>query len=204
MGTKKSSKSGLAGALFSSVQQHVLALLFVDPQQDFSTSDVIRFAGSGTGAVHRELSRLASSGLVTVNKVGNQKRYRANRNSPVFEELRGIILKTVGLVGPLRDALKRHSDRIQSAFVYGSIAKGGDTSGSDIDLLVLGDGLTYSELFAALQDTEKKLGRKISPNLMTAADWKRKLRNKNSFITKVAEQPKLFIFGSGDDLHSTA
>jgi predicted nucleotidyltransferase len=202
MGTNKVSVSGLAGALFSSVQQRVLALLFTQPEREFSTSDVIRIAASGTGAVHRELGRLASSGLLTVAQVGNQKRYRANRSSPVFQELQSLILKTVGLVGPLRDALTRHADRIQSAFVYGSIAKGGDTSESDIDLLVLSDGLTYSELFTTLQGAEKKLGRKISPNLMTPADWKRKIRNRNSFVNKLAEQPKLFVLGSEDDLRS--
>jgi predicted nucleotidyltransferase len=202
MGNSRTAPSGLAGALFSTVQQRVLALLFGEPERDFSTSEVIRAVGSGTGAVHRELARLASSGLVTVAEIGNQKRYRANRGSPVFKELRSLILKTIGLVGPLREGLKSHVKRIRSAFVYGSIAKGGDTSKSDIDLMVLADDLAYAELFAALEETERKLGRKINPNVMTPADWRRKLKDKNSFVRRVAQQPKLFVLGSEDDLGS--
>lgn len=193
--------SGLAGALFSTVQQRVLALIFGAPQRDFSTSEIIRAVGSGTGAVHRELARLASSGLVTVADVGNQRRYRANRASPVFKEVRGLIVKTVGLVSPLQEGLIQYADRIRCAFVYGSIARGGDTSKSDIDLMVLADDLAYAELYGSLEGAERKLGRKINPNLMTPADWRRKLKDR-SFVRRVAEQPKLFVLGSEDDLRS--
>ena len=194
---------GLAGALFSGVQLRVLALLFGNPAKDFSTSEVIRHVGSGTGAVHRELTRLASSGIASVRAVGNQKRYGANRSSPIFEELRGLILKTVGVVEPLRESLWPFRDQVQAAFVYGSIAKGEDAADSDIDILILGDGISYSDIYNALIDTERRLGRKISPNLMTPADWQRKLRSKSSFVSRVATQPKLFIFGSDDDVGGT-
>jgi predicted nucleotidyltransferase len=202
MGKEPNLSSGLAAALFSSVQQRVLAPLFMEPDRTFSTSEMIRIAGSGTGAVHRELRRLAESGLVTVIAVGNQKRYQANARSPIFDELHRLILKTIGLAWPLREALMIHADKIQAAFVYGSIARGSDTSNSDVDLLVISDHLTYAELFAALQDAERRLRRKISPSLMTPADWKRKRQSRNSFLEKVNRQPKLFVLGSEDDLPS--
>jgi predicted nucleotidyltransferase len=115
--------------------------------------------------------------------------------------LHWLILKTVGLVGPLREGLSEHADRIQMSFVYGSVAKAGDTSKSDIDLLVLSDDLAYSDLYGALQRTEATLGRTINPSLMTPADWGRKIKRKNPFIERVSHQPKLFVIGSEDDLH---
>jgi predicted nucleotidyltransferase len=200
MGEEQAQTPGLAGALFSRVQLRVLALLFGNPAKEYSTSEVIRHVESGTGAVHRELARLASSGIVQMHPVGNQKRYSANRSSPIYEELRSLIQKTAGLAQPIREALWSYKDQIQAAFVYGSTAKGGDTSDSDIDVMILGDDLSYSEIFNTLTDTERHLGRKISPNIMTPADWQRKLRSKNSFINRVAAEPKLFIFGSDDDV----
>jgi predicted nucleotidyltransferase len=202
MGNNETPLSGLAAALFSKVQQRVLTLIFSHPRKEFSTSDVIRDVASGTGAVHRELARLASSGIVNVKEVGNQKRYEANRRSPIYRELRSLITKTTGVAEPLREALSKYKDKIHAAFVYGSTARGADTSRSDIDLMILAEDVAYGDIFTALASTERKLGRKISPNLMTLADWKRKLQSKNSFISGVAVQPKLFIFGLEEDVRS--
>src|SRR5438105_9537546 len=96
---------GLADALFSPVQQRVLALLYGQPQRRFQSAELIRLAKGGTGGVHRVLTRLANAGLVTVTPAGNQKFYQANRESPVFAELHGLVVKTVGLAAPLRKAL---------------------------------------------------------------------------------------------------
>ena len=202
MGTRAAARSGLARALFSTVQQRVLALLFGQSDRDFSTRELIRLAGSGTGAVHRELSRLAEAGLVTMTRVGNQKRYQANKRSPIFEELRGLIVKTAGLVDPLREALLDYRGRICAAFVYGSVAEGSDTAASDVDLMVMGDDLTYADIYATLQDAERKLGRSINPTLTSTAEWQAKLKRKNSFVTRVSGQPKLFVLGSEDDLRT--
>src|SRR5436305_14849245 len=91
---------GLSDALFSKVQQRVLALIFGHPERSFYTSEIVRNVHSGTGAVQRELSRLQQSGLVSVERIGNQKHYRANRGSPIFQESRGLVVKT-GLTEPL-------------------------------------------------------------------------------------------------------
>src|SRR5215510_3896388 len=128
MGTKTHAVS-LSNALFSNVQQRVLALIFRHPERSFYTSEIVRSVHSGTGAVERELSRLQHSGLVTVERIGNQKHYRANRESPIFEELQSIVLKTVGLTEPLRQSILPFAGKIKTAFVYGSIAKGTDTAG---------------------------------------------------------------------------
>jgi predicted nucleotidyltransferase len=194
-------KTGLASALFSNVQQRVLALIFGRPERSFYMSEIMRTVRSGTGAVERELSRLERSGLVSVERIGNQKHYRANRQSPIFDELQSIVLKTVGLVEPLRQSLKPYADKIKTAFVYGSVARGADTARSDIDVMVIGEDLTYPDLYDGLQKAENALRRQVNPNFLSPKDWQRKLAQKNPFVTKVSEQSKIFIFGSEHDLH---
>jgi predicted nucleotidyltransferase len=194
--------AGLSSALFSGVQQRVLALIFGHPDRSFYTSQIVRTVRSGTGAVGRELTRLQSSGLVCVERIGNQKHYRANRHSPIFEELRSIVLKTMGLAEPLRESLAPHSEKIKAAFVYGSAAKGTDTVTSDIDLMVIGKDLAYPDLYAGLQNAESALRRQVSPNFLSPEDWRRKLAQKNPFVTNINSQPKIFIFGSEEDLRA--
>ena len=201
MGTKDGASSpGLAGALFSPVQQRVLGLLFGQPGRRFQSAELIRLAKSGTGAVHRQLSRLEAAGWVTATRVGNQKHYQANADCPAFEELRGLIAKTVGLVEPIRRALEPLAERITAAFIYGSIAKGTDSAGSDIDLLIIAEDVAYPEVFSALQSVESELGRSVNPNVMAVREWREKSGERGSFATRIASQPRLFVIGTDDDV----
>lgn len=192
--------ANLAGALFTPVQQRVLALLFGQPARRFQSAELIRLADSGTGSVYRLLTRLTDVGLVTATRVGNQKHYQANADSPVFDELHGLIVKTVGVVEPLRQALTPLARKIDAAFVYGSMAKQTDHAASDIDVLVLSDTLAYPILFEALQAVEPALGRAVNPNVMTRTEWRTKRARKDSFAARIAAQPKLFVIGSDHDL----
>ena len=199
MGTQWARK-GLGSALFSQVQLRVLGLLFGQPDRAFHTSELVRLVGSGTGAVQRELAKLAGAGIATVTMSANRKLYRANRQSPIFHELHGLILKTAGLLEPIRQVLERYRAKIEIAFVYGSVASGDDTAKSDIDLMVIGKNLAYGELYAALQQAEQTLLRPVNPTLMTRQEWKQKLADQRSFVRKVVQQPKLFVFGTDDEL----
>jgi predicted nucleotidyltransferase len=193
-------RKGLGSALFSQVQLRVLGLLFGQPDRAFHTSELVRLVGSGTGAVQRELAKLAGAGIATVTMSANRKLYRANRQSPIFHELHGLILKTAGLLEPIRQVLERYRAKIEIAFVYGSVASGDDTAKSDIDLMVIGKNLAYGELYAALQQAEQTLLRPVNPTLMTRQEWKQKLADQRSFVRKVVQQPKLFVFGTDDEL----
>jgi predicted nucleotidyltransferase len=190
----------LADALFTPVQQRVLSLLFGQPDRAFRSAELIRRIGSGTGAVHRQLARLEDVGLVTVERIGNQKHYQARRDTPVFEELRGLIVKTAGLAEPLRQALLPHGDGIQAAFIYGSVAKGTDKAGSDIDLMVISDSLSYPDLFESLQAAEAELARQVDPKVMTVAEWSSKRGQASSFASRVAAQPRILLIGMDDDI----
>src|SRR5581483_7421174 len=199
MGTTRKPK-GLADALFSQVQLRVLNLLIGHPDKTYQITDVIRLVGSGRGAVQRELERLTEAGILTLTISGKRKSYQANRQSPVFNELRGLLLKTVGLVEPIRAALKSFAGKINVAFVYGSVAGRRDSAKSDIDLMILADQLSYSEIYSALQKAEKTLLRPINPNLLTVREWKKRVSDQSPFVSNIMQQPKIFILGSEDEL----
>lgn len=194
------SGDGLADALFTQTQQRVLGMLFGQPQRSFTVSDVIAAAGTGSGAAQRELVKLAASGLLTMQPVGNQKRYQANPDSPVYAELLGIIQKTVGLAEPLRVALAPLAGDIVAAFVYGSVAKRTDTASSDIDLMVISDVLGYADIFSALEPAAQKLGRPINPTIYSHAQLSKRIKADSVFMTRVLEQPKIWLIGGQDDL----
>jgi predicted nucleotidyltransferase len=185
----------LADALFAKVQQQVLRVLFGNPRRSFYANEVIGLARSGTGAVQRELARLEASGLVTATRVGKQKHYQANAGSPVFEELRALVLKTFGLADVLRSALAPVSSSVRAAFIYGSIAKGQDTAASDIDLMIVSDHLTYADVFATLEEASAQLGRKIAPTIYSTKELAKRVKQDNAFVTRVLAQPKLWLIG---------
>ena len=191
---------GLADALFSGTKQRVLGLVFGQPSRSFYATELIGLAGSGSGSVQRELAKLAQSGLVTVRSVGNQKHYQANTQSPIFTELCGIAQKTVGLAEPLRDALAPVVQQIIAAFVYGSIAKKSDTASSDIDLMLVSDDLSYADVFATLEVASSKLGRTVNPTILTRKEFTKRVKAQESFLSRVLEQPKVWIVGGESDL----
>jgi predicted nucleotidyltransferase len=195
---QKAPVSAIASALFTPVQQRVLGILFGQPERRFQSAELIRLAGSGTGAVHRQLQRLVEAGLVAVTRDGNQKYYNAQKDSSVYPELHGLIVKTVGIVEPLRAGLARVADRIHLAFVFGSVAKGNEHGGSDLDLLVVTDALAYADVYAALESAERTLGRTINPTVFTRAEWKRKRARKDSFVARITAQRRLVIIGTDD------
>ena len=193
----------MSDALFTKTQQRVLGLLFGNPDRSYYANEIVRLAGSGIGAVHRELAKLAAAGIIDVRRVGNQKHYQANRQSPIFDELRGIAVKTFGIADVLRSFLEPFTERIRAALIYGSVAKESDTAGSDIDLMIVSSDLSYADLFTVLSEAESKLGRPVKPTIYKPAELQRKLKEDNAFLRRVLEQPVIFLLGSHDDLKRT-
>jgi predicted nucleotidyltransferase len=191
---------GPADALFSSTKQRVLAFLFGQPERSFYATELIGLVAAGSGAVQRELAKLAHSGLVTVTQVGRQKHYQANRTSPIFAELCAVAEKTVGLAEPLRESLGPLAKRITAALVFGSVARHKDTAVSDIDVLVVSDRLDHGDVAGALQGVEYRLARRINPTVFTTAEWRRKRKEGNAFVLRVLKQPKVFLIGSEEAL----
>lgn len=178
-------RASAADALFTATQQRVLSLLFGQPERSFFTRELIDLAGGGRGAVQRELARLQASGLIVQTVLGNQKHYRANADSPIFSELRGIATKLLGPADTLCQALAPLADSVQLALLYGSVAKRSDTVHSDFDLLLVSDTLTLEQIYAALAPAEQTLGRAVSPTLYTQAEFRKRLEQRSPFLTKL-------------------
>lgn len=192
--------ASLANAIFTQTQQRVLGLLFGQPDKNFTVSEAIALADGGSGAVQRELQRLSAGGLVTVTQIGNQKRYQANADAPIHAELVGILQKTTGLAGPLREALAPLADEIAVAFVYGSIAKRSDTATSDVDLMIVSDTLGYAEVFGAVETAAKRLRRAVNPTVYTRPELAKRIRSGNAFVSRMLDQPKIWLIGDEREL----
>ncbi|MBV7494380.1 nucleotidyltransferase domain-containing protein [Pseudomonas sp. NPDC086112] len=191
----------LSEALFTTTQQKVLGLLFGKPDQSFYANEIARWAQVGKGSLMRELDRLQRAGVLTLTRQGNQTHYQANPDCPIYAELLGIARKTFGIAEPLRQALQPFAEQITWAFVYGSIAKDQANASSDIDLMLIGEGLHYSEVMERLMPMEEQLGRVLNPTLYTPDDWAAKLVAENSFVVRVAQQDKINLMG-GNPLES--
>lgn len=195
--------TSLAAALFTRTQQRVLGLLFGQPDRSFYASEIISRSRSGSGAVQRELKRLASSGLVTVTRIGNQIHYQANHEAPVYAELCGLIKKTVGLSQPISASLAPLAQSIRLALLFGSVAKGTDTSRSDIDLLIVADDITLEDLFSALEPVETELQRKINPTLYSSDEFMQRKASNHAFITRVLSEEHIVLIGSENESAAT-
>ena len=197
---KSASFGGLGGVLFTNTQQRVLAFLFGQPERSYFANELIHLTGAGSGAVQRELKRLSESGLITSQMRGNQRHFQANPQSPIFQELTQIVQKTFGLALPIREALAPYQEAIRCAFIFGSIAKKQDTVASDVDLFVISDSLSYADLVNQLLGTEVRLGRAINTTIYTEADARQRLMDGNAFLSRVLEQPKIWIIGNESDI----
>lgn len=201
MGTKSDpGQTNIADALFGRVKQRVLAILYGRPDRSFYANEVIHLAKAGTGAVQRELEQLSAAGLITVARQGNQKHYQANRLSPLFFELHGIVIKTSGVVDVLRDALEPLVGDIECAFVYGSMAREEDTTSSDIDLMVVSNSLSHADLFGAIEPASTTLARQINPSVYSIDELADRIASGNAFVTGVLNQSKLWIVGDDSAL----
>jgi len=190
----------IATVLFTRTQRGVLALLFGLPERSYYVNEIVRSAGLGVGAVQRELEALSACGLISVERVGNQKHYRANATAPIFGELRGIVQKTFGLVDVLRELLAPVAGQIEVAFIFGSVAQASDKASSDIDLMVVSDKLGYLEIGDIALLAQQRLGREVNPVVYKSADIRRRLSEDRAFLRRVMERPRLDIIGVSDEL----
>jgi len=192
--------TSIGDALFTKTQQRVLGLLYGKPQQRFYMNEIVRLADMGRGTVRRELDKLVSAGLLLMSREGNQHYYRANSDNPIYNELVDIVRKTFGIADVIREALLPVYDQIDLVFIYGSIAKKEELASSDIDLLVITDSLAYADLMTVLTAAENSLGRPVNPSIYTAEQIKNKLEQKNAFLTRLMEQPKIWVKGNDDGI----
>ncbi|HXR77860.1 MAG TPA: helix-turn-helix domain-containing protein [Bryobacteraceae bacterium] len=186
-------------ALLPRTRQGILAAVLVRADKAWYVSELARRMKVPPSSLQRELRDLTDAGILKTHRQGRMAFYQANAQSPLFPELRGLLLKTVGLVDVLADALKLLAKKINVAFIYGSVANATENSGSDIDLMVVGT-LTPMELSLPLRKARDLLGREINPTVYSAAEFEKKRLSKDHFLTHVLDKPKLFVLGNGNDL----
>lgn len=189
----------LSAVLFPGYRRRVLGLLLLHPDESLHGREIARRTGLPAGTLTRELKRLAGVGLLTQEKRGNQTLYQANRASPIFPELAGILRKTLGLADVVADALDSVSDGIDVAFIFGSVARGAETAGSDVDMLIVGP-VDFGAIVDALYPAQQQLAREINPKVYSLREWRNKLKGKDPFVMDVLAKPKIFLVGSDDEL----
>lgn len=197
------SVDALSSALFGKTRRIILALLYSHPDESFYLRQIARFVEAGQGGVQRELQRLTDAQIISRMIRGRTSFYQANRECPIFPELHSLVLKTAGVVEALRAALTPLADRIQVAFVYGSIARAEPKAGSDIDLFVVGP-IGFGDVVDALADVQSRLARDINPTVYDPADFQSRLARKDHFVSALVEQPKMFVIGSEHEFDQLA
>lgn len=185
--------------LFSAYRRQVLSLLLLRPDDSLHVREISRVTRVPAGSLHRELRVLTEAGLLLREPMGNQVRYRANRACPIYPELAEIFRKTAGLADLLREALGPLAGRITAAFVFGSLAKGAETTTSDVDVFVVGQ-VGFAEVVTALSPLRERLGREVNPVVMTPEEFADLRAAGERFVERVMGGPKLFVMGANDDL----
>jgi predicted nucleotidyltransferase len=191
--------ANVGDALFTKAQQKVLALFFGQPQKSFYLNEVVRYAAMGRGAISRELSKLCDAGLLVASKQGNQHHYQANLAAPIYNELKQIVQKTFGTVGVLQAGLAPLLPQLEQAFIYGSLAKGKEHAGSDIDVMLVGEELSYSEIMQLLEPVETQLQRALNPTLYTPAEFAQRTADEESFLSKVMAQTRIDLLPNSQE-----
>jgi len=191
--------STLSSVLFTEYRSRVLGLLLLHPERSYYLREVARITATVPGTLKREMDKLLEVGLLTVQKVGNQNHYQANRDCPIYEDLANVLRKTSGLSDVLTAALIPISEKLQSAFVFGSVASGKVNAKSDIDLLLIGE-VGYSEVVPLLHPLQEQLGRELNPKIFAANEWAKLVKDNGAFVHDVLSKPKLFIIGNEQQL----
>lgn len=180
-------------------RRKVLGLLLMRPDQQIHLRELARVIGAAPGTLKKELDALCGVGLLRAERVGNQVRFCANTAHPVFPELQALIRKTIGLADALRLSLAPLAGRIDAAFIFGSMASGTESAGSDIDLMVVGDA-GFAEIVDATYAAQATLGREINPKVMSASEWQAKKAESNAFLQDVLNKPRIMLIGDADAL----
>ena len=188
----------LSDALFTKTQQRVLSLLYGRPGRSFYLKEILRLTGMGVATIKRELDRMLVAGILHMTRIGNQHHYQANPQCPIYGELIGIVKKTFGVIEVIRQVLEPLAEKIDWAFVFGSMASGKETVTSDIDLLIIGDA-GFTEVVCVLYSVQETLGREVNPKIYLKDEWTRMKTAKNAFVTEVLAKPRMDVIGGGDE-----
>lgn len=200
---RRTNQGNVVDWLLPPVRAQVLTLMLTDPARRWHLRDIARRTGCAVGSVRRELTGLAACGVLVASREGNRTYYQADTRCPIYPELRGIVRKTTGLADVLRGALADLAHRIRVAFVYGSVARQEAGSGSDVDVMVVGDA-SFAETVGALGKAQDILGREVNPTVYSPQEFHDKLAAGHHFLRSVLLGPRIALIGDVDELAGVA
>ena len=202
MGTKNI-QDKIALYLFGKTRILILGLLYSHADERFYVRQIIRETGSGTGAVQRELKNLTSVGIINKTNEGQQIYYQANLKCPIFDEIKRIVIKTVAIGEVVKNALSKIKENIKVAFIFGSLVAGDENSGSDVDLMIIGD-VKFSMITVILNPIQEKIRREINPIVYPTEEFRQKSIENHHFINSIIEKEKIFLIGDEIELEKLA
>lgn len=167
-------------------QERLLAELFIFSEGPLTLSELARRAGTSVAGAHKEVERLEASGLVTSKSSGRSRLVEPNRVSPVYQELHGLLTKSMGPEPLLRAALSEING-IETAFIFGSWADPHQTAPQDIDLMVIGDP-DIGEVYDSVSEVEDEVGRPINVVIRSREEW---ANAEGAFERAVQRRPKI-------------
>jgi predicted nucleotidyltransferase len=189
-----------ASRLFGRTREAALGVLLLRPDERLHLRQIARMCGTGLGAVQRELSQLTHMGILKREQNGRQVYFQADRTCPFFADLQGLIIKTTGIAAVMRAALLPVAERVKAALVFGSVARGGMTAGSDVDLLVLSDDLKVRDLARPIRQAGESLGREVNLNLYRPREWAQRVASGHPLARSILSQPRLMLIGNEHEL----
>ena len=188
------SAKGIAQTLLPKTRLAVLKELTNATHEGLHLRELERRTGLDSRGLLRELHGMRDAGILIAKRVGRQVFYRLNPSCPIHDDLRSIVLKTVGLVDVLKEALSPFAGRIDLAYVYGSLASGEASVQSDVDVMIVG-AVSLRELSGALREAGSLLRREINPTLYQPEEYQEALATQNSFVSRVHQGPRLDLIG---------
>ncbi len=193
----------LGTTLFGKTRRAVLALLYGHPDESFYLRQLARITGVGMGSLQRELKQLSEAGIIQRSEIGRQAFFNANPDCPIYQELRNLIIKTFGVADVLRQALAELAEKIETAFIFGSMVSGEFNQSSDVDVMVIG-GISFSDIVSALSPAQEILAREINPSVYPPAEFRKRLSEKQHFLKSVQKSPKIFLIGNENEFNELA
>lgn len=187
-----------ASILFSNTIRKILTVFVTNPGERFYLRQLCKLTLTSPRPIQLALKKLHNAGILVVEKEANINFFTLNKQSPIYSEIKGIILKTEAVGDALRKALKGLGN-LECAFIYGSVAKDIERRGSDIDVCLIGE-INLNELNRITSQLEAKLKREVSCVTFSPEEWFESIQKKKSFVMNILNNKKIMLFGSIDEL----
>jgi len=183
--------------LRSKARQRLLTYYFTNLAARHHLRDLADRLSVDPSNLSRELRRLEREGLFRSEVIGRQKYFQLRREYPLFEEVRSILVKTIG-AGPLIAKSLTKLDGIEEAYLYGSFARNQQDAASDIDVLMIG-APRGEALAEAVQKLERQLGREINYTVLTRKEFDSRRTRKDPFLENVWHNKRVSLIAPNEN-----